>query len=151
MAQSKPILIVEDNLNDIELTARVLKNNRVTNEIIVTRNGGDALDYLYRRGGFKNRVPGNPAVILLDLKMPKVDGLEVLRILKHDEDLKVVPVVVFTSSREEADLVKSYKLGVNAYVVKPVGFEQFTDAIKQLGMFWVSLNESLSNGGFLSS
>lgn len=151
MPQSKPILLVEDNLNDIELTTRVLKNNRVTNEIVVMRHGGDALDYLFRRGGFKNRAVGNPAVILLDLKMPKVDGLEVLRTIKSDESLKVVPVVVFTSSREEADLVKSYKLGVNAYVVKPVGFEQFTEAIKQLGMFWVALNESPGNGGFISS
>jgi CheY-like chemotaxis protein len=146
MAASKPILLVEDNLNDIELTSRVLKNSRVANEIIVTRHGGDALDYLYRRGGYKNRPVGNPAVILLDLKMPKVDGLEVLRIIKTDLELKIVPVVVFTSSREETDLIKSYHLGVNAYVVKPVGFEQFTDAIKQLGMFWATLNESPVNG-----
>lgn len=146
MAASKPILLVEDNLNDIELTTRVLKTNRVTNEVIVMRHGGEALDYLYRRGGFKNRPHGNPAVILLDLKMPKVDGLEVLRTIKSDDSLKIIPVVVFTSSREETDLVKSYHLGVNAYVVKPVGFEQFTDAIKQMGTFWVTLNESPANG-----
>src|SRR6185312_11225321 len=146
MSSSKPILLVEDNLNDIELTTRVLKSNRVTNEVIVARNGGDALDYLYCRSGFKNRVSGNPAVILLDLKMPKVDGLEVLKQIKNDDLLKIIPVVVFTSSREETDLIKSYHLGVNAYVVKPVGFEQFTDAIKQLGMFWATLNESPANG-----
>jgi len=151
MQPSKPILLVEDNLNDIELTTRVLKSSRVKNEVIVVRHGGDALDYLYRRGGFKTRSPGNPSVILLDLKMPKVDGLEVLRSIKNDDELKVIPVVVFTSSREEADLVKSYKLGVNAYVVKPVGFEQFTEAIKQLGIFWVTLNESPAEGGFISS
>jgi CheY-like chemotaxis protein len=150
MAVSKPILLVEDNLNDIELTARVLKNSRVTNEVIVTRHGGDALDYLFRRGGYINRPTGNPAVILLDLKMPKVDGLEVLRTIKSDPELKIIPVVVFTSSREETDLVKSYHLGVNAYVVKPVGFEQFTDAIKQLGMFWTALNESPSGGIMLT-
>jgi CheY-like chemotaxis protein len=142
----RPILLVEDNLNDIELTLAALKHNKVANEVIVTRHGGEALDYLYRRDNFQNREPGNPIVVFLDLKMPKVDGLEVLRRMKGDESLKMIPVVMLTSSREEADLVKSYRLGVNSYVVKPVGFEQFTDAIRQLGMFWAVLNEPPPNG-----
>jgi CheY-like chemotaxis protein len=111
------------------------------NEIVVARHGGEALDYLYRRGKFESRPGGNPIVVLLDLKMPKVDGLEVLRQMKADPALKLIPVVMLTSSREEGDLVNSYQLGTNAYVVKPVGFEQFTDAIRQLGMFWAVLNE----------
>lgn len=135
------ILLAEDNLNDIELTIAALKQNNLANEIVVARHGGEALDYLYRRGSFQNRKGGNPIVVLLDLKMPKVDGLEVLRQMKADPALKIIPVVMLTSSREESDLVKSYQLGANAYVVKPVGFEQFTDAIRQLGMFWGVLNE----------
>jgi CheY-like chemotaxis protein len=143
------ILLVEDNLNDIELTLAALKQNHLANEIVVARHGGEALDYLHRRGSFQNRAHGNPIVVLLDLKMPKVDGLEVLRQMKSDESLKIIPVVMLTSSREESDLVKSYQLGTNAYVVKPVGFEQFTDAIRQLGMFWAVLNEPPpdTNGG----
>jgi CheY-like chemotaxis protein len=137
----KPILLVEDNLNDIELTIAALHQNHLVNEIVVARHGGEALDYLYRRGTFQRRPAGNPIVVLLDLKMPKVDGLEVLRQLKGDPALKRIPVVMLTSSREETDLVKSYQLGVNAYVVKPVGFEQFADAIRQLGIFWAVLNE----------
>jgi CheY-like chemotaxis protein len=137
----KPILLVEDNLNDIELTIAALHQNHLVNEIVVARHGGEALDYLYRRGTFQGRPAGNPIVVLLDLKMPKVDGLEVLRQLKGDPALKRIPVVMLTSSREETDLVKSYQLGVNAYVVKPVGFEQFADAIRQLGIFWAVLNE----------
>ena len=135
------ILLVEDNLNDIELTIAALKQNNLVNEIVVARHGGEALDHLYRRGGFADRPVGHPIVVLLDLKMPKVDGLEVLRQMKSDPALKLIPVVMLTSSREETDLVKSYQLGTNAYVVKPVGFEQFTDAIRQLGMFWAVLNE----------
>jgi CheY-like chemotaxis protein len=135
------ILLVEDNLNDIELTTVALKQNQLINEIVVTRHGGEALDYLYRRGPYQERAHGHPIVVLLDLKMPKVDGLEVLRQLKSDENMKVIPVVMLTSSREEADLVKSYRLGANAYVVKPVGFEQFADAIRQVGIFWAVLNE----------
>ncbi len=146
MNQLRPILLVEDNLNDVELTLSALKQNNVANEVIVTRHGGEALDYLYHRGNFEKRGPGNPVVVFLDLKMPKVDGLEVLRQMKSDEGLRVIPVVMLTSSREEADLVRSYKLGVNAYVVKPVGFEQFTDAIRQLGIFWAVLNEPPPNG-----
>ena len=137
----KPILLVEDNLNDIELTQTALKQHHVANDVVVTRHGGEALDYLYYRDRFKDRKRGHPAVVFLDLKMPKVDGLEVLRQIKSDESLKLIPVVMLTSSREEADLVKSYRLGVNAYVVKPVGFDQFVDAIRQLGMFWAVLNE----------
>lgn len=141
MNRIKPILLVEDNLNDIELTINALRQNHVANEIAVARHGGEALDYLYRRGTFQGRAGGNPIVILLDLKMPKMDGLEVLRQLKGDPALKRIPVVMLTSSREETDLVMSYDLGANAYVVKPVGFEQFADAIRQLRIFWVVLNE----------
>jgi CheY-like chemotaxis protein len=137
----RPILLVEDSLPDVELTQAALQQNKVANEIIVTRHGGEALDYLYRRGQIQDRDTGHPAVVFLDLKMPKVDGLEVLSQLKSDPLLKVIPIVMLTSSREEADLVKSYKLGVNAYVVKPVGFDQFSEAIRQLGMFWAVINE----------
>jgi len=140
----RPVLLVEDNLNDIELTLAALKHNHVANEVAVARHGGEALDYLYRRGNFQNREAIDPIVVFLDLKMPKVDGLEVLRQMKGDDSLKLIPVVMLTSSREEADLIKSYKLGVNAYVVKPVGFDQFTNAIRQLGMFWAVLNEAPS-------
>ncbi|MGC3959534.1 MAG: response regulator [Verrucomicrobiota bacterium] len=137
----RPILLVEDNLNDVELTIAALKNNHVANEIVVARHGGEALDYLYRRGKFADRALISPVAVFLDLKMPKVDGMEVLRTVKADAALRTIPIVMLTSSREEVDLVKSYQLGVNAYVVKPVGFEQFTDAIRQLGIFWALLNE----------
>jgi CheY-like chemotaxis protein len=138
----RPILLVEDNLNDIELTLAALKKNHLANEVVVARHGGEALDYLYRRGSYATREPGHPVVVFLDLKMPKVDGLEVLRHMKGDELMKLIPVVMLTSSREECDLVASYRLGVNAYVVKPVGFDQFVGAIRQLGMFWAVLNET---------
>jgi CheY-like chemotaxis protein len=141
MTSLKHILLVEDNSQDIELTLAALKRNEVANEITVARHGGEALDYLHRRGGFQDRAPGHPVVVLLDLKMPKVDGLEVLRQMKSDPVLKTIPVVMLTSSREDGDLVSSYRLGVNAYVVKPVGFDQFTEAIRQLGAFWGVLNE----------
>ncbi len=147
MNSLRPILLVEDNINDVELTLAALKQNNVANEVILARHGGEALDYFYRRGNFEKRAPGKPVVVFLDLKMPKVDGLEVLRQMKGDAELKMIPVVMLTSSREETDLVKSYQLGVNAYVVKPVGFEQFTDAIRQLGMFWAVLNEAPPNHG----
>jgi CheY-like chemotaxis protein len=137
----RPILLVEDNLNDIELTIGALKRNHLANEIVVARHGGEALDYLYRRGSFQGRAQGHPVAVFLDLKMPKVDGLEVLRQMKNDHTLRIVPVVMLTSSREEADLVKSYQLGVNAYVVKPVGFQEFVEAVSQLGIFWAVLNE----------
>ena len=141
MTPLRPILLVEDNLRDIELTLAALKRNHVANEIAVARHGAEALDYLYRRGAFQSRAPCNPVVVFLDLKMPKVDGLEVLRQMKNDAALKMVPVVMLTSSREEGDLIRSYQLGANAYIVKPVGFEQFSDAIRQLGVFWAVLNE----------
>ncbi len=141
MTTLRPILLIEDNPNDVELTVAALKGNHVANEIIVARHGGEGLDYLYGRGKFAERPLGLPAVVFLDLKMPKVDGLDVLRAVKQDPELKTLPVVMLTSSREEADLIESYKLGVNAYVVKPVGFEQFSDAIRQLGMFWAVFNE----------
>jgi len=144
----RPILLVEDNLNDVELTLAALKHNHVANEVVVARHGGEALDFLYRRGSFANHPPGHPIVVFLDLKMPKVDGLEVLRRMKSEESLKTIPVVMLTSSREEADLVHSYQFGVNAYVVKPVGFDQFTNAIRQLGMFWAVLNEPPPNDFF---
>jgi len=137
----RPILLVEDSLNDIELTLAALKRNHIANEIVVARHGGEALDYLHRRGQFEQRAPVFPVVVFLDLKMPKIDGLEVLRQLKGDAALKVIPVVMLTSSREERDLVRSYQLGANAYIVKPVGFEQFSDAIRELGIFWAVLNE----------
>jgi CheY-like chemotaxis protein len=137
----KRILLVEDNAHDIELTLAALEEHNLANEVIVTRDGAEGLDYLYRRGQFAMRSAGNPAVILLDLKMPKVDGLEVLREIKSDPELKAIPVVMLTSSREERDLVMSYHLGVNAYVVKPVNFQEFVDAVKELGVFWAIINE----------
>ena len=141
MTQLRPILLVEDNLGDIELTLAAWKRHHVANEIVVARHGGEALDYLHRQGQFQNRPAGHPVVVFLDLKMPKVDGLEVLRLMKGDESFKTIPVVMLTSSREESDLIRSYQLGANAYVVKPVGFEQFSDAIRELGIFWAVLNE----------
>ncbi len=141
MTSLKPILLVEDNLQDIELATAALEENQVANPIVVARHGVEALDYLLRRGNFKDRGPENPAVVFLDLKMPLMDGLEVLQHVKNDPALKTIPVVMLTSSREESDLCKSYQLGVNAYVVKPVKFDQFTEAIRQLGIFWGVLNE----------
>jgi CheY-like chemotaxis protein len=141
MAELRTILLAEDNPRDVEMTLAALKKNNVANEVVVARHGDEVLDYLYRRGAHANRPPGHPLVVLLDLKMPKVDGLEVLRQVKSDEALKTIPVVMLTSSREEPDLVKSYELGVNAYVVKPVGFQQFVDAIRQVGMFWAVINQ----------
>lgn len=141
MAELKRILLAEDNPKDVELTLAALDEHHLANEVVVVNDGVETLDYLYRRGKFAMRADNNPAVVLLDLKMPKMDGLEVLRTVKSDHNLKTIPVVVLTSSREEKDLVESYKLGVNAYVVKPVDFQQFIDAVKQLGAFWAILNE----------
>src|SRR6202023_435007 len=135
------ILIVEDDPNDVELTLTALDEYNLANEVVVTRDGEEALDYLYCRGDFKTRSTGNPAVLLLDLKLPKRDGLEVLQQIKSDEKLKVIPVVMLTSSHEEKDVVASYKLGVNAYVVKPVDFHEFVNAVKELGVFWALINE----------
>jgi CheY-like chemotaxis protein len=135
------ILLVEDDPNDVELTLTALEEYHLANEVVVTQDGAEALDYLYRRGAYADRSNGSPAVLLLDLKLPKVDGLEVLQQIKRDERLKVIPVVVLTSSREERDMVASYRLGVNAYVVKPVDFHEFVNAIKELGVFWAIVNE----------
>lgn len=132
--------MVEDDPKDVELTMTALEGYNLANEVIVTRDGEEALDYLYRRGKYSTRSSDHPAVILLDLKLPKVDGLEVLRQVKSDDSLKMIPVVVLTSSHEEKDLVSSYKLGVNAYVVKPVDFHEFVNAIKELGAFWAIIN-----------
>jgi len=141
MAELKRILLAEDNPKDVELTLTALEEHHLANEVIVVSDGAEALDYLYRRGKFALRDDTNPAVVLLDLKMPKVDGLEVLRTVKADDRMKKIPVVILTSSREESDLVESYKLGVNAYVVKPVDFQQFVAAVKELGVFWAVINE----------
>jgi CheY-like chemotaxis protein len=135
------ILMVEDDPRDVELTLTALEDYNLTNEVVVARDGEEALDYLYCRGSFKMRTNENPAVLLLDLKLPKIDGLEVLQTVKGDDNLKMIPVVVLTSSREEKDMVQSYKLGVNAYVVKPVDFHEFVNAIKELGVFWAVINE----------
>ena len=135
------ILMVEDDPKDVELTLTALEEYNLANEVIVTRDGEQALDYLHCRGEYKTRSSGNPAVMLLDLKLPKVDGLEVLKQIKSDGELRMIPVVVLTSSKEEKDMVASYKLGVNAYVVKPVDFHEFVNAIKELGVFWAIINE----------
>jgi DNA-binding response OmpR family regulator len=136
------ILLVEDDPKDVELTLTALDEYNLANEVVVVRDGEAALDYLYCRGSFSTRARENPAVLLLDLKLPKVNGLEVLQQIKGDQSLRVVPVVVLTSSREERDMVASYQLGVNAYVVKPVDFHEFVNAIKQLGIFWAVINEA---------
>ena len=141
MADFKRILYAEDNPKDVELTLSALDEHHLANEVVVVGDGAEALDYLYRRGKFVMRSDNNPAVVLLDLKMPKVDGLEVLRTIKGDERLRTIPVVILTSSREERDLIESYRLGTNAYVVKPVDFQQFIDAVKELGAFWAVINE----------
>jgi DNA-binding response OmpR family regulator len=136
------ILLVEDDPKDVELTLEALGEYNLANEVVVARDGEEALDYLYCRGSFAARARENPAVLLLDLKLPKVNGLEVLQQIKSDENLDMVPVVVLTSSREEKDVIASYKLGVNAYVVKPVEFHEFVNAIKELGIFWAVVNEA---------
>jgi CheY-like chemotaxis protein len=135
------ILLVEDDPKDVELTLTALEEYNLANEVIVARDGEEALEYLYSRGKFKTRSNDNPSVMLLDLKLPKVDGLEVLKQIKSEEKLRMIPVVVLTSSKEEKDMVASYSLGVNAYVVKPVDFHAFVNAIKELGVFWAVINE----------
>jgi len=137
----KPILLIEDNPKDLELTLLALDKSNLANEVVTMRDGAEALDYLFRQGAYRDRTPGNPAVVLLDLKLPKVDGIQVLERIKADESLQAVPVVMLTTSREEKDLVHSYQLGVNAYVVKPVAFKEFIQAIQDLGIFWAVLNE----------
>ena len=135
------ILLVEDDPKDVELTMTALEDYKLANEVVVAGDGEEALDYLFRRGNFATRSTDNPAVLLLDLKLPKVDGLEVLQQIKSDAKLKLIPVVVLTSSHEERDMITSYKLGVNAYVVKPVDFHEFVNAVKELGIFWALVNE----------
>jgi CheY-like chemotaxis protein len=141
MAPLKRILLAEDNERDVELTIAALAEHNLANEVVVARDGAEALDYLYMRGKFAGHANGLPVVVLLDLKMPKVDGLEVLRQMRANPDYKHIPVVMVTSSREEQDLVHSYQLGVNAYVVKPVDFQKFVESVKQIGFFWAIINE----------
>jgi CheY-like chemotaxis protein len=138
------ILLVDDSANDAELTKRALSQYKLANEIITVQDGAEALDFLYRRGSFSDRKNGDPIVVLLDIKMPKVDGIEVLRGMKSDPDLQPIPVVMLTSSREGPDLDQCYRLGANAYVVKPVDFPQFSEAVKTIGKFWAVLNEAPS-------
>jgi len=135
------ILLVEDDAGDVELILAALAKSNLANEVVVARDGAEALDYLHRRGEFQSRPPANPAVIFLDLKMPGVDGLEVLRQIKSKDELNTVPVVILTSSRDETGLAQCYQLGANSCVVKPVDFQQFAEAIGQLGMFWAVVNE----------
>lgn len=146
MKTLKVILLVEDDLQDVELTITALDDYKLRNEVVVTRDGVEALDFLYRRAAFAGRPAGLPVVILLDLKLPRIDGLEVLRQLKADESLRSVPVVILTSSRESRDLEECYRLGVNAYVVKPVRFNEFIEAVKHIGVFWALINEPPPNG-----
>jgi CheY-like chemotaxis protein len=141
MNETGRMLLVEDSEQDVELTLSALSQHNLANEVVVVRDGEQALDYLHARGAFAGRSGGNPVVILLDIKLPKVDGLEVLQRLRADDSLKRTPVVMLTSSREERDIVRSYNLGVNAYVVKPVEFQGFVDAIRELGLFWAVINQ----------
>lgn len=141
MAMLGRILLVEDDPRDVELTLTALDDYKLANEVVVARDGQQALDYLRCQGEYKTRTNENPAVLLLDLKLPKVDGLEVLKEIRADERLKLIPVVVLTSSQEEKDMIRSYTLGVNAYVVKPVDFHEFINAVKELGVFWALINE----------
>jgi len=141
MRNIKNILLVEDDPKDVELTLAALDEHHLANAVFVVHDGAEALDYLYHRGEYAARAPGNPVVVLLDNKMPKVNGLEVLKTIKADPQLKMIPVVVLTSSREAPDLIEFYKHGVNAYVVKPVDFGEFMKAVKQLGVFWAAVNE----------
>lgn len=137
----KPILLVEDNPKDLELSLLALERSNLANEVVTVRDGAEAIDYLFRQGDYQSRPEGNPAVVLLDLKLPKVDGIEVLERVRSVDHLRSIPVVMLTTSREEKDLVRSYKLGVNAYVVKPIEFDEFIAAIQDLGVFWAVLNE----------
>jgi CheY-like chemotaxis protein len=141
MSELGRILVVEDDPRDVELTLTALDEYKLANEVVVARDGKEALDYLYYREQFASRAQESPAVILLDLKLPKVNGLEVLQTIRSDDRLRMIPVVVLTSSHEERDMVASYKLGVNAYVVKPVDFHEFVNAVKELGMFWAVINQ----------
>ena len=141
MADLRPILLVEDNPKDLELTLAALAKCQLANDIVIARDGAEAIDYLFATGSHEGRNTGDPAVVLLDLKLPKVDGIEVLERVKNDPSRRQIPIVMLTSSREELDLVRSYSLGVNAFVVKPVDFNAFFEAIQDLGMFWAVINE----------
>lgn len=141
MVELKTILLAEDNPQDVELTIEALTTHNIANEVIAVKDGVEAIEYLTYEGKFKNRKKGNPAVLLLDIKMPRMDGIEVLQSIRTNEKLKNLPVVMLTSSREEPDLLKCYNLGVNAYVVKPVNFKDFLEAVKHIGIFWAMLNE----------
>ena len=141
MHKLRSLLLVEDNIYDAELIMTGLEENNLANSVINVRDGEEALDYLYIRGKFSDRMDGNPAVVLLDLNLPKISGLEVLRQMKNDEKMKLIPVVILTSSREDRDIIEGYALGTNGYVVKPIDFHEFVDTIKQLGVFWAIVNE----------
>jgi two-component system response regulator len=141
MVELRKILLVEDNADDVELTVRALRENHIANQIIVARNGEEAIDYMFRKGAYAKREETMPALVLLDLKLPKIDGFEVLRQLRSNPHTKLVPVVVLTSSKEEKDMTDSYSLGANSYVRKPIDFDQFTEAAKTLGLYWLVLNE----------
>jgi CheY-like chemotaxis protein len=140
MEAIKRILLAEDDPRDVELTLNALSDHNLANEVVVVRDGVEALDYLYRRETFSSRLEGNPVVILLDLKMPRMDGIQVLKQLKSDERMRLIPVVILTSSREDRDLGECYSLGISAYVVKPVRFTEFMEAVKQIGVFWALIN-----------
>ncbi len=146
MTSAKPILLAEDNPRDAELALAAMEEEHISDKVVLCHDGAEVLDYLYCRGQFKSRLKGNPAVVFLDLKMPKVNGLEVLRTIKSDLSLRPIPVVMLTSSREEKDLAESYALGANAYVVKPVEFHQFLTAVRELGTFWGVINEPPPEG-----
>jgi CheY-like chemotaxis protein len=141
MGELRTILLAEDNPKDVELTLEALAEHNLANQVIVVRDGVEAMEYLQFQGKYKQRKPGHPAVLLLDIKMPRMDGIEVLRAVRGDPALRLLPVVILTSSREEQDLIKSYELGVNAYVVKPVDFKDFIRAVKEIGIFWAIINE----------
>jgi CheY-like chemotaxis protein len=141
MSDLRVILLAEDNPKDVELTLEALEEFNLANRVVVVKDGVEAMEYLHFEGKFKSRKEGNPAVVLLDIKMPRMDGIEVLRAIRNDSSLKMLPVVMLTSSREEPDLKKCYELGANAYVVKPVEFKEFIEAVKQVGVFWAVINE----------
>lgn len=141
MLELDRILLVEDNLNDVELTLVALEESNLANKVDVVNDGAEALEYLLYQGNFANRESGNPVVIILDLKLPKVDGLQVLKQIKEEPKLRLIPVVILTSSNEESDILRGYKLGANSYVVKPLEFPHFVKAIKELGSFWAILNK----------